>query len=73
LDDVLAGDLGSLAALLGDRARAAMLTTLIGGQALTASELAQAALVFSAVGERAPFRGFESHRRQPSRVSRLRF
>jgi DNA-binding transcriptional ArsR family regulator len=45
MDDVMAGDLGSVAALMGDRARAAMLTTLMGGQALTASELAQAASI----------------------------
>lgn len=45
MDDRLAGDLGAVAALMGDRARAAMLTALMGGQALTASELARAASV----------------------------
>jgi DNA-binding transcriptional ArsR family regulator len=45
MDDTMARDLGRVAALMGDRARAAMLTTLMGGQALTASELAQAASV----------------------------
>jgi DNA-binding transcriptional ArsR family regulator len=38
-------DIASVAALIGDRARARMLVTLMGGQALTATELAAAASV----------------------------
>lgn len=38
-------DIAPIAALIGERARAAMLTRLMAGQALTATELARAALV----------------------------
>jgi len=43
-------NISALAALIGDPARANMLTSLMGGQALTATELAQAAGITAATG-----------------------
>ena len=51
---VAAANLVEVAALVGDTARATMLNALMGGQSLTATELAYCASCLSRDGERTP-------------------
>ena len=67
---VAAANLVEVAALVGDTARAAMLNALMGGQSLTATELAYCANVSRLDGERPPEQAacraaFDRHAQSP--------